>query len=176
MAKICDLHQAVAIQKHVAGLDVAVDGVLLLVEIPARVYYKGCKCGLQQKNGSCTRAIQSVTILQPIQSVTILQSDTREGHLPQAVQHLLRHALKSGLRELHLGQSGAVDDLGKRKPVHKVERQTQRVPGLDVTIFLFGKRRKRRRTARPSAGSSPKQSRWRRSGLRAGGTSHIDLP
>jgi hypothetical protein len=78
--KVSDLNETVAAQEHVAGLDVAVDGVLRLVQIP------------------------------------------------QALQHLRRHALQRGLWKLHLGEGGAVDDLSKGKPVHIKERQPQRVP------------------------------------------------
>ena len=50
VAKVCDLDEAVAVQEHVAGLDVAVDGVLLLVEIPARVY-----CITKVANAGCSK-------------------------------------------------------------------------------------------------------------------------
>ena len=42
VAKVCDLDEAVAVQEHVAGLDVAVDGVLLLVQIPQAAQHLRC--------------------------------------------------------------------------------------------------------------------------------------
>jgi hypothetical protein len=37
----------------------------------------------------------------------------RGGCVPKSVEHLCRQALERGLRELLLGEGGAVDDVGK---------------------------------------------------------------
>jgi len=52
VAKISDLHKAIAVEEQVAGLYVAVNGVLRLVQVPARAI---------SKNVSSSEIMSSIT-------------------------------------------------------------------------------------------------------------------
>jgi hypothetical protein len=65
VAEICNLNQAVTVEQHVAGLDVAVNGVFRLVQIPSRVKLEIqiLAAGPSQEGRECnTSTIQNVSM------------------------------------------------------------------------------------------------------------------